>query len=146
MFWVCISDIFLKSVYSSRNLSQEMAKRAISQENRRTLSGSHSKIKSDIWDVCMLDACDGEDEVQSRRFLCQLLFPAMVEGGSGVTSVLLRIFFYTECGHKDVERAYTLWTLLSLTSFIFLIKSYTQYRPSAIIESVKITKYDYIRY
>ena len=54
MFWVWISDIFLKSVYSSRNLSQEMAKGAVSQENRRTLSGSHSKIKSDIWDVCML--------------------------------------------------------------------------------------------
>ena len=32
----------------------------------------------------------------------------LVEGESGVTSVLLRIFFYTECGHKDVERAYTL--------------------------------------
>ena len=57
---------------------------------------------------------------------------SLVEGDQELFSILLRIFFYTECGHKDVERAYTLWTLLSLTSFIFLIKSYTQYRPSLV--------------
>ena len=39
----------------------------------------------------------------------------MVEGDQELFSTLMRIF-YTECGHKDVERAYTKmsWSLLRL--------------------------------
>ena len=37
MFWVWISDIFLKSMYSSRNWSQEMAKRS-------SMFGEHYQI------------------------------------------------------------------------------------------------------
>ena len=49
----------------------------------------------------------------------------MVEGDQELDQYFVENYFYTEYGHKDVERAYTKmsWTLLGLTSFIFLSKA-----------------------
>jgi len=51
---------------------------------------------------------------QWKRIM-KIIFSPMVEGDQELFSTLMRIF-YTECGHKDVERAYTKmsWSLLRL--------------------------------
>ena len=58
----------------------------------------------------------------------------MVEGDQELDQYFVENYFYTEYGHKDVERAYTKmsWTLLGLlTSFTILFKA-TQYSPSLV--------------
>ena len=49
MFWVWISDIFLKSIYSSRNLSQEMAKRSSKSGEHYQILISKSRVVSKIF-------------------------------------------------------------------------------------------------
>ena len=53
----------------------------------------------------MLDACDGEDEVQSRRFLCQLLFPASFLKGEAFYEFITQACIICNCEAQGKGRA-----------------------------------------